>query len=390
MILAIIPIFQAYVLIVVTIFLFLAATNIQGGWLFIIDSLLVSLIIFSAIYPSFQLKNLIITRKFKKSIQEDELLEIEVIIENISKKNISFIGLQENQIIKKNGYSIKLLGSSFFINILPNEQKKFSYTIKPDIRGIYNFSDLKIISDGPFGLFRYTKNISVKDSIYVYPNIESINYLDFQGNRNLSYKSTSKTKAEANSSIPVNIKDYKRGDSQKLIHWKSTARVGKLMVKELEAEQSLSVKIFIDTEKNKNYGTAKNNNFELLIKKAIAIFKYFYSKGYFVEILFYMNDKIEKIDNSKSEREINNIFSEIEPIEKNKFIDLINPTLLSKNSVNTIFFLDISDKEIDLLNDLYLSHFNIVPFIIKNEIMKNKNNNLDLLLSKSKYHFEII
>ena len=102
-----------------------------------------------------------------------------------------------------------------------------------------------------------------------------------------------------------------------------------------------------------------------------------------------MNDKIEKIDNSKSEREINNIFSEIEPIEKNKFIDLINPTLLSKNSVNTIFFLDISDKEIDLLNDLYLSHFNIVPFIIKNEIMKNKNNNLDLLLSKSKYHFEI-
>jgi len=55
---------RAFLLGIITIFLFFAASNVQGGWLYIIDSLLISLLFFSAIIPITQIKRLKITRNF--------------------------------------------------------------------------------------------------------------------------------------------------------------------------------------------------------------------------------------------------------------------------------------------------------------------------------------
>ncbi|MEK7434106.1 MAG: DUF58 domain-containing protein [Cyanobacteriota bacterium] len=387
MIFSIRPIFQAYVLFFVAFFLFLAATNIQGGWLFVIDSLLISLLVFSAIYPSIQSKKLLISRKFKKSINEDDLIEIEVILENTSNRTISFLGVEEEELIKKNNQVLKVNGKKFFISILPKEKKSFFYQIKPDVRGIYQFNNIKLVSDGPFGLFRYTKKIEIKDSLYVYPNVENLKNVDFVGNRNLGYKVSSRTKSAVDSSLPMNIRDYKRGDPTKLIHWKSVARTNKLMVKELETEQSLNVKIFIDTEKNKSFGVGRGNNFEYIIKASFSIFKFFYNKGFHTELVYFLDDKLKKIDNQKSDREINDTFTEIEALETKKFREIINHDNLDKKSMNIIFFSDIEDEDINILNDLYNLNYSIVPFFCKNNTFDEKIKDKTNILKNCKYKF---
>jgi uncharacterized protein (DUF58 family) len=44
----------------------------------------------------------------------------------------------------------------------------------------------------------------------------------------------------------LQIKDYVRGDSIKSIHWKMSAKMGKLMVKELDTPNDNSIMVFFD------------------------------------------------------------------------------------------------------------------------------------------------
>ena len=90
------PSLQAYVLIGVTIALFLAATNIQAGWLYVMDSFLLSLLIFSLFISISQTNKLTFTRNFPKAIYEGDEVEVQVDIFNTSKRLISFFEIQED------------------------------------------------------------------------------------------------------------------------------------------------------------------------------------------------------------------------------------------------------------------------------------------------------
>lgn len=364
------PIFQTYVLVFVSIFLFLAATNIQGGWLFVIDSLLISLIIFSAIYPITQSKKLIISRVFKKSIHEDESIDVSIVLENSSNRYISFVGVEEDILKKKynNLSTIKGISSKgFFSGIAPKEKKIFNYSIKPEVRGLYTFNYIKVISDGPFGLFRYTKKLPLSDEIFVYPNLEVLKNIDFSGVRNLGYKQSSKSKLDNNASITSNIREYKRGDSQKLVHWKATAKIGKLMVRELESEQSFNMKILIDTQKGKSFGQGKGNNFEYVIKSATSLFKFFENKGFSVDLVFFNQDKLIVINDNNSNKELMDSISELEAISNKSVIELLDEKSLDKESLYMVFFLDPEKKDIDLLNYLESKKHNVKPVFCKNK-----------------------
>lgn len=386
------PIFQTYVIFFVAIFLFLAATNIQGGWLFVIDSLLISLIIFSAIYPITQSKKLSISRVFKKSIHEDESIKVSIVIENLSNRYISFVGIEDEPLEKKYNSTSVLKGinsKGFFSGIAPKEKKFFEYPIKPEVRGLYAFNYVKVISDGPFGLFRYTKKLPLNDEIFVYPNLETFKNIDFSGNRNLGYKQSSKSKLDNNASITSNIREYKRGDSQKLVHWKATAKVNKLMVRELESEQSFNVKILIDTQKGKSFGQGKGNNFEYIIKSATALFKFFANKGFSVDLVFFHQDKLTVINDNNSNKELMDSISEVDPISNRAVTELLDEKSLDKESMYMVFFLDPDKNDIDLLNSLETKKHNIKPIFCNNNSF-DKNFKKNEVIKYCKYeHIEI-
>ncbi len=370
-----IPSGQSYVIAFITIALFLAATNVQGGWLYIIDSLLLSLLIFAIISPINQTRKIKIYREFDKNIQESETTNIEIVLDNSDGKIASFIELKDLELIRINDNKTIVKATKkghFFIEVEAGIRERFNYSLNIDLRGVYKFQGFQITSYGPFGLFKFSRKIKIEDEIIIQPVLPFLNKEFFEGLKGSGYKYASKTRQRNNASLPVSVREYRRGDSQKMIHWKSSAKNNKLMVKELENEQSLSIQIILDTELGNSYGLAKENSLEYLIKFAGAILRICLEKDYKVDFYYYSGNQLNHLTESTSIRQILDSLAYIKTDSKIKLRELLNEKEIDFNSIIIPLFLKPEEKDINTLNKMYADKYSIYPiFIDTNSFDKN-------------------
>ncbi len=114
-------------------------------------------------------------------------------------------------------------------------------------RGAYSLGPTVIGSGDPFGLFTVKATFPAADSLLVLPLIVPIS--DFPSPRGLLPGG----KAIREKSMEITphargVREYVSGDPLKRIHWPSTARRGKLMVKEFEQDPQAEVWIFLDAQ----------------------------------------------------------------------------------------------------------------------------------------------
>lgn len=116
-------------------------------------------------------------------------------------------------------------------------------------RGQFTLGPMTVNSGDPFGLYQFPRHIASTSSIMVYPQTFPI--YDFAtpsgaqmgGNavRRLSYEVTPHA---------AGVREYAPGDSFKRIHWRSSARRGKLFVKEFEMDPLGDVWMFLDLSRD--------------------------------------------------------------------------------------------------------------------------------------------
>jgi uncharacterized protein (DUF58 family) len=112
-------------------------------------------------------------------------------------------------------------------------------------RGQFTLGPMSVIGGDPFGLYQFPRHIGATSTILVYPRTYPI--YDFatpigslsggQAVRRMSFEVTPHA---------AGIRDYAPGDSFKRIHWRTSARRGKLYVKEFEMDPLGDVWIFLD------------------------------------------------------------------------------------------------------------------------------------------------
>jgi len=371
----IIPAPQTYVLSFLVVALFLAATNIQSGWLYIIDSLLVSLLFFSLIIPLRENKKIGLGRFCEKIVFEDEFCQIRVELENKSKKIISFTRIRDIFLSRFGTKKIKIYpekSDKFFTDIYPGEKKEYYYDFFPEIRGKYFFGMTELTSYGPFGLFRFVRYLISEDSIIVRPNIPIIGTDFFSMLKGLGYSYSAKTRNSPEASIPSNVRDYQRGDGIRMIHWRTTARMNKLMVKELETEQAYSIQILLDTEQGKDKGFGKENSFEYALKFAAALFKLACEKNYKTELLFYEKDKLIVFTDTTPWSQIIDELAVIEVDSNKKLRNFFKEKEIDSGSIIIPLFLHPDEQDINCLLDLSKNNYQIIPvFIETNSFDKN-------------------
>ncbi len=131
-------------------------------------------------------------------------------------------------------------------------------------RGRFQLGPLTLISGDPFGLFTLRRNLPLTANLVVYPRTVPLPYFhpligEITGGeairRRTHYVTTNVS----------GIRDYVPGDSFNRIHWPSTARANRLIVKEFELDPMADVWIMLDMERSVHTGPDYNALPELFV-----------------------------------------------------------------------------------------------------------------------------
>ncbi|HEY51865.1 MAG TPA: DUF58 domain-containing protein [Caldilineae bacterium] len=112
-------------------------------------------------------------------------------------------------------------------------------------RGRYQLGPLLIRSGDPLGIFELTRTLPQTTTILVYPATEAVNGFQLPAGRVPGGEATRHRTHYLTANVAT-VRDYVPGDSFNRIHWRSTARTGRLIVKEFELDPTSDVWLVLD------------------------------------------------------------------------------------------------------------------------------------------------
>lgn len=118
-------------------------------------------------------------------------------------------------------------------------------------RGTVKVNDIQICSVFPFNFFVRCRKIEKVLQVTVFPKAKKCEYLGFLGDERRSHGEKSMDRVGYEAEV-IAMRDYIQGDPVKYIHWKATAKTGKLKTKELSTLLHEPVIIDVDAVPIKN------------------------------------------------------------------------------------------------------------------------------------------
>ncbi len=126
-------------------------------------------------------------------------------------------------------------GSRDMLQIAPGESVRVAAELTPLKRGVIRLNDLRVFLPDPFGLFQSCRKVpSSPATLTVLPKRYLLPTLEMPGSSRFQTGDETATNAIGYSGEFVGLRDYRPGDPLRQIHWKSWARTGRPIVKELE------------------------------------------------------------------------------------------------------------------------------------------------------------
>jgi uncharacterized protein (DUF58 family) len=120
-----------------------------------------------------------------------------------------------------------------------------TYVLERVPRGRYVVEEARATIDDPFGLARMEVDLDARGSLLVYPRLVQLDRLfsesgaHAQDGRRLLLRRPSGFDLHS-------VREYEQGESLRKVHWKTTARRGQLMVKELEDAPRDEIAVILD------------------------------------------------------------------------------------------------------------------------------------------------
>jgi uncharacterized protein (DUF58 family) len=136
-----------------------------------------------------------------------------------------------------------VLTNIFPINMYHRVKRRFP--MRCSQRGAFIFGPTYIRSGDLFGFFRREKKFEKLDYLLVYPRLVTLEKLGIPS-RQLFGDIRLKRHLFQDPVLTAGVRDYISGDSLKRIHWKSTARLGRLQTKVYEPTTTVDISLFFD------------------------------------------------------------------------------------------------------------------------------------------------
>lgn len=160
-------------------------------------------------------------------------------------------------------------------------------------RGVFTVGPLVAAASDPLGLFTFRKTIPSTATVTVTPKLFPIDRMPLEG-RSRWDTLGQRTTLKAGSSLNFfGTREYRRGDNIRFIHWPSTARSGKWIVKEFESDLSSEVTILLDLHYFTLKGSGRETTLDYACRIAGAIARYAVGRASLVQLLAQGKERVQ-------------------------------------------------------------------------------------------------
>ena len=224
------------------------------------------------------LENLSFRRKFNNPTMAGVETRMEILLENHHRRwGVWFVQLHDrirkvNQDSPADASEIQLAVPYIF----GRSVARIPFTWDIAQRGIYEMGPLYIESRFPFGLIRARRTLRDRESIIVCPQLGKLTpqwrRVIESDHHGLSGSFSRQGRSEGDYYA---MRQWRSGDSTRWIHWRTTARLGELMVRQYEQQRDRAVGIVLDlsefSAEAKNADSNKKNHHAVVMEIAVSM-----------------------------------------------------------------------------------------------------------------------
>jgi uncharacterized protein (DUF58 family) len=153
------------------------------------------------------------------------------------------------------------------------------YQLTPARRGRYAIGAGRLTATDPFGLIRSSDTTGYPSTFVVYPKVEAL--------RGRAPAGTRRTGAStAGTAFVAATREWRPGDDMRRIHWRSTAHMGKVMVRQEELPRRDRATVVIDNRRSSYAeGWDGAEAFERAVEAAASLVHHFLAEGFAVRLI---------------------------------------------------------------------------------------------------------
>jgi uncharacterized protein (DUF58 family) len=172
----------------------------------------------------------------------------------------------ESTLLGRRGNGALALGS--------HEKRILTLTTPCPKRGEFTIGPMSLISGDPFGLFKRRRKLKVGGRVIVYPAVVPlVSFGQLPGD--LPGGSVQGQRAYVTTPNSSGVREYRPGDAVRQIHWLSSARLRRLMVKEFDLDPLSESWLVLDLNRTVQVGSDQDSTEEWGVVVAATLANYF-------------------------------------------------------------------------------------------------------------------
>jgi uncharacterized protein (DUF58 family) len=246
-------------------------------------SLLLATLVTGVAWPHWLVRQLSVSRHGPERANEGEEIQFSVEIDNRGRlprfmvevvDHLPFLGASAGTVTAGE----KVLTVVSYVG--GKTRRAFKVAVRCEKRGLYRLGPVQLVSSFPLGLSnaRQRENQS-NQTLIVYPEVFPIVSLPLQGTPSQIHRGGFLLPEAAGAAEFNGLREYRRGDNPRHIHWPTSARANELMVKEFEPMASASLCLALDLAADANVGTGRHSTVEYAIKIAASVARHASTHG---------------------------------------------------------------------------------------------------------------
>ena len=166
----------------------------------------------------------------------------------------------------------------------PGWRRQATYHVRSEVRGRYEIGPMTVVATDPFGLVEIGRSFRATAPLIVTPRTVALPPIMLGG----AWTGAGDNRPRAfttGSAEDVMVREYRRGDDLRRVHWRSSARVGELMVRREEQPWQSRATVFLDNRAVAHRGQGVASSLEAAVSVAASVALHLSERGYAVRLV---------------------------------------------------------------------------------------------------------